>query len=422
MSAFWFRPGRRIGMWARPRYGPVAMANFAWPSANLVPPGNGLAGDTQLLADLPAEFYSLPARMDSRLPWSPNGRHLLYVGPEQPPTTGGPLMLLDLSQPTRPRPISPGIIGNAAWHPSGQSFAFTTARLVPAEGFRTTIYQMGTGADRPTELVTTGVGPGTEAVLQRWLDDQTLAFDQNLGTGLRRLMLFDTKRGEASDPSLGATDYRWEPIGEQVAGQLFIWPAPPYFWLWNRRTGKFVFQPNRAQGRLPGSSQFFEAWSPAGRYVLFTAWDRFAYAPDATPTLYRLDLETGQVTKVADNAAFAAWSGDWITYVAVGPRLTLTVTRARDNQVLWSDDLGVRPTENGDSPWVFRPLFADPYLIYRTVGNEWRVARADDGAKRTFYRGDPGHLSISPDGRHIALIHQNQAPRLLVIRNPLIPQ
>lgn len=68
----------------------------------------------------------------------------------------------------------------------------------------------------------------------------------------------------------------------------------------------------------------------------------------------------------------------------------------------------------------YRPIFAGPYLCYRTTGDEWRVTPKERKDSRTIYVGKEVALSWSPDGRYVALLENGTPARLRVVENPLV--
>lgn len=212
----------------------------------------------------------------------------------------------------------------------------------------------------------------------------------------------------------GDRPFFWNELGDRVAGQIDGVPA--HFWLWDRKHRQFITPKG-----LPGVYQWFQAWSPDGNSALFTAWDSKGWygQPGARPTLYRVDLETGQIEKVAD-AGLAASSGDLIAYVKFGQELRLVVARASNGEVLWTDDLGELSRIETKLPWGYQPTIAATFIGYRTVDDEWRVSPHVQRDSRLMFRGPAITAQWSPFGRYLA-VHRRQGDetRLQVLENPL---
>jgi|GEM_PF-2277537 len=375
------------------------------------------------VAEVETERPSVPTLPISYVAWSPEGRYLLYIGGPGPRAEHGPLMLLDMNEPGNPRPVAQRpLYGGLAWHPAGDSFVYTRMDRGPGGRLAPTIFQQRLTGGEPVNLLPQEVTPPLNvAFIHRWLDERTLAFDESVGTAMRRAFLLDAVEGRlVQTPELVATTFTWAPTGDRLAGQGSD-PLSPTFWIWDRLANRFLIAPRTGEDSpLPGVQQHFEAWSPDGRSALFTAWTGRPYRPGSRPTLYRLDLTTGETTRLAEGAAFAAWSGDWIAYVRDAPRFTLVVTRAADNQVRWTDDLGPPPQMDGPSfPWTFWPRMVGPYLAYRTTAGDWLVSRADRKEVERIYRGELVSPFWSPTGRQIALLHTNEGAFLVVLANPL---
>lgn len=383
----------------------------------LIPPG------VRLVADLRVSRPPVPNLPESYVAWSPDGRYLLYIGGPGPGGEEGPLMLLDINEPAQPRPVAQRPFhGGLAWHPEGQSFVYTGMYHGPDGRSEPTIYQQRLAGGEPVNLLPPEVtAPLKVAFIHRWLDDHTLAFDESVGTAMRLALLLDAaKHSLIANPELVATMFSWAPPGNRLAGQGFQ-PLPTSFWLWDRMENRFLRSPVPEENPpLPGMQQFFEAWSPDGRSALFTAWSGAPYDSGSKPALYRLDPVTGQTALLSENAALAAWSDDWIAYVRLEPSFTFVMTRASDNQVLWTDDLGSLPQMDWDLyPWTYWPKIAGRYVVYRTTAGDWRVSRTDRKEVHRIYRGESVSPFWSPQGEHLALLHTNAGGALAVLENPL---
>jgi hypothetical protein len=283
-------------------------------------------------------------------------------------------------------------------------------------GFIETIFAKNLAGGKPVDLL-----PGEMAIqsvstskeIYGWFADGELAYHEHKGLGVQQLFLLNVEQRQLfTQDKLIATWFAWSESGECVAGQ-----QPLSFWLWDRKERRFL-----TPKRLPGNQQRFEAWSPDGRSVLFTAWDRNeGYGqPGARPTLYRLSVESGDVEKVDENAGLAALSGDLMAYVKFGERLTLVVAKASGGQVLWTDDLGELSKVEAKLPWGDQPTIASTFVGYRTVDDEWRVSPHVRKESRLMFRGPATTAQWSPFGRYLAVHkwHGNEA-HLQVLENPL---
>lgn len=228
------------------------------------------------------------------------------------------------------------------------------------------------------------------------------------------MFLVDTAKGQpVATPDLVATFLRWAPDRNHLAGQWY--GGPPSFWLWDRASGQFLL---RSSDGLPGAHQFFEAWgSSGGTIAWFSAWPdgEFPYeSAQGHPFLYRLGVESGAYTRVADEAGLAVESSRLI-YVRLGSRLSLVVADPNTGDVLWTDDLGSPPSD-GRPILDYRPQAVGRFVLYRTAGDEWRVSEVHRRNVKTLYRGRLRSAALAPDGQYVALLGDD---RLLVVRNPL---
>lgn len=151
-----------------------------------------------------------------------------------------------------------------------------------------------TDGERPRDLL-----PGDRAVrgtstakyLTGWVDPETFAYEEHVGTGARELILLDARSWEPIETiRLAATYFKWSPDSEYVAGQWV--GGPPEFWVWDRTANEMLVLPP-----LPGDYQSIEGWSLDGRHLLFSAWTG-AWPADELTTVeyYVLDIITEQVS------------------------------------------------------------------------------------------------------------------------------
>jgi len=366
--------------------------------------------DPRVIADVPVSGGKNP------VDWAPDGRRLLYIHPEN---VFGPAMLLDLDQPDQPKPLTKTPTHSLAFSQDGQSFAYVGDHPGPGRPESTVFVQSLAGGE-PVDLFPDGGsvhGVSGAIFVDRWLDERTLAYIEGMGTGVRALWLVDVPTRKMLLPvstDYVATEFTWTKDGSRVAGQLG--GGPPHFWLWDRPSGEFI----KPASPLPGTAQWFEAWAPDGRSVLFTAWtggipywDRTAVA-----TLYRWHLADSRVEKVAEHAGRADTSGDYRVFIHFGERPTLMVTRAADGQTVWSEPLGKweRPAD-GPPRWPSRPLLQNGYIAYAHGDGAWYVSPLERRAPKALVKGSDLQLQWSPDARHLSVLGGDPA-RLRVLVNP----
>lgn len=267
-------------------------------------------------------------------------------------------MLLNLAQPTQPAQATAVPSGSVVWSPDRNSIAYTTTRP-RGDGLLETIFAKklaeGNSVDLlPDEMAVQSVSTSKE--ISGWFPDGEIAYHEHKGPGVQQLFLLNVENRKLFSPDkLVAAWFAWSESGERVAGQ-----QQSSFWLWDRKERRFL-----TPKTLPGSHQWFEAWSPEGRFVVFTAWNRNeGYGkPGARPALYRLSVESGDVEKVDENAGLAALSGDLIAYVKFGERLTLVVAKASGGKTLWTDDLGELSKVEAQLPWGYQPTIATTFAV-----------------------------------------------------------
>lgn len=335
------------------------------------------------IADLPAGTFPTNMPTGRWLAWAPTRRQLLYPGPEP-----GTIMQVDPTRPTEPGLASSAPALQAAFSPDGRTLAFIGRQEVRLQSEAGTV---SIGLPRK--------GTSGAFFLSAWLDDRTLALEEHMGSGVQELRLLDTATQQLTDPAgapLAATFFTWAPARDKLIGQ-----GPAAFWVWDRATGKRL----SPAAKLPGQSQWFEAWAPDGAALLFTAWaGGFPYADLRGVTLYRWDLATGAVTKVADQAALAAWAGPYIAYVRLGEPLTLVVTR--DGQELWTEPLGTLPPDRRqDLQWWYRPVpVGTNALAFHRADGWWTLSPLDRRAPRPLVQGAQVALAPSPEGEYLAVL------------------
>lgn len=335
--------------------------------------------------------------------WAPDGHRLVYVAYPRK------LMLLDLADPGRPRLISVRAGHSPRFSPDGGFVAFAGSR----GGREDTIYLQRLDGRAPIDLWPGELTLRSSKVLHRWLDKNTIAYDELLGTGIHTAGMIDVgDRRVTTVPSLWATVFFWSPDGRRVAGHRTC--CPSRFWVWDR-VQRLTLVPESVAGK---PDEWFEAWSGDGTQVLFSEWQGgAAYGPASRSRLVRLDLKTGKRTVVAENAVLAAASGNLLAFLEVGLGMTLVVADLSTGRRIWVDDLGRLPDRFDIRHWDYRPVFAGPYLFFRTGDGAWQVSPAAAKAVATVYPADDSHVVWSPDGRHGAVL--DHSGRLRVVRNPL---
>ncbi|HLN60170.1 MAG TPA: hypothetical protein VK464_01370, partial [Symbiobacteriaceae bacterium] len=258
--------------------------------------------------------------------WAPAGDRVLLAihgGDDNP---HGLAAVLGLSEGAAPQPLGPlPTFTPPEWSPDGQSVALVGPRqdvgaVVP------TIYRQPVDGGEAVDLL-----PGAQAVqgvsgtkfISRWAAPDTLYYSEHMGTGVSELRRLDVPGRKVvpwpDGELLQATFYHWADDSSRVAGQIYGGPAS--FWVWDLQADRFV----KPAEQLPGQFQWFEGWQGSDT-VLFTAWEGYPYSPEATrATLYRLDLKSGGVAMVAENAVLAQASGDVVAYIALKPSPALVV-------------------------------------------------------------------------------------------------
>ncbi|MFZ5818086.1 MAG: hypothetical protein ACOY93_22775 [Bacillota bacterium] len=347
--------------------------------------------------------------------WAPSGGRLLYTAPLEGSRIGQ-VMLLDLNRPDSPVEVSRGEGREPRWSPDGRAVVY----LGPREQ-EITFYRQEPADGEPVDLLPgEQVRRGMTGVKgqHRWLEPDLLAYREHMGTGIGELRLLKVPdRALLPIPRLAATGFRWSPDGWRVAGQLH--GGPPTFWVWDRTTAALI-EPGDP---LPGTYQWFEAWSPDGQALLFSAWTGdLPYSERSDrPLLYRWDLRSGRVEEIAEGAAAAVWAGEQIAFLRLGEKLTLTLVDAAALTPHWSADLGSLPPDRLPALRVaLRPLITGGYIAYADTAWQWRVTPLAKHKPRALLEGERVGVEFSPDARHLAVREQGENARLLVLENPLV--
>lgn len=201
-----------------------------------------------------------------------------------------------------PAPQAPGLpASQAVISPDGQALVITGLRA-DDDRHVVTLYLVADGQP-PRDLL-----PGSQAVrgtsttkfLTGWIDTDTFAYEEHVGTGARELFLLDTRTWEPiATERLAATYFRWSPDRQYVGGQ---WEGgPPLFWVWDRATDTMLRLPP-----LPGDYQCIEDWSLDSRHLLFSAWTGAWPADEATEVRYYvLDVEDLEVRPAGEPVGYA---------------------------------------------------------------------------------------------------------------------
>lgn len=360
---------------------------------------------------------ALPAWEYSHAIWSKDGHRLLYIDP------AFHVQLLDLRSRQQSKQLTTERATDATWSPDEQRIAYTADRP-EGDYFVNTIYVKPVAGGEPIDLLPGELAVSSVSTQKRvdgWFADDVLAYEEHMGTALQQLFLLDMKRQDRyTDEKLMASYFVWDEQKRHVAGQ-WVGSDPAWFWLWDRKERRFI-TPTQP---LPGHGQYFEAWSPDGSALLFTAWDRGGFYGDlgAQATLYRLEVESGQVTKVADQAGLATWAGDGITYVKLEERMSLVVNDPEGRE-RWRTDLGELAKVQQKLPGLYRPVAATTFLSYRRADDSWWVSPVTK-EPHLLFRGPAKAADWTPFGRYLA-IHRPRGARtertqLQVLENPLAP-
>lgn len=369
-----------------------------------------------ILAQVPS--YPLPPEGRERMAaaWSPDGLKLVYSGPSSSPTIPGPATVLDLkARPSVPREISSQAAYDTAWSWDGRSVVFITARQDDGRQTKTILLQPEQGDGPAVDLL-----PGQMATkgiyevegIEEWVGPRLLAYSALVGSGgIRSLFVKNVDQPSVwpESPGRDANWFTWSPDKSQVAGQM--WEGD--FWIWDFKTKTFLNMPARQEGQW----RVIEDWGPDGT-ILFTLWSNMYTYWGKSPRpqgLYKMNLQTGSTTRIAENGVMASASDSAVAYVELGSTPRLRV-RNWSGSTQWTEQLGAFSQAWLGQVRNYRPRFVGPFLAYRHTDGDWFVASTSQHNSERIASGKDPVVSWRPDG-HYAAIHRGG--RMTVILNPL---
>lgn len=303
-----------------------------------------------------------------------------------------------------------------AWSPDSSRIAFIGERPDRQRSLFLQTFPESTPVDiLPDDFSVQGIKE--IGLIHRWLNPSTISFDAFVGSGLKRLFLLDVdaKRYLTTPQLITARGFIWSKDGRFVAGQT---PGvQSSFWIWNREQTS-VMKPDVP---LPGEHQLVEAFSEGGRKVLFSSWNGgYPYTGQVPVGLHEMDLVSGEISEIAKEAALATSSDGLVAYVRFGQRPSLVVQDSATGRICWTDELGEITPDFRARSELYRPRFFGSYLVYQTLKGEWRISVGAEKRGQAVYRGEEATVSVSPDGRYVAVLDNLPKPRLLLYRNPLV--
>jgi hypothetical protein len=378
-------------------------------------PASGAARAPRIVQELtgPNSVPSLPQ-------WDPSGAsRILYETLDASGTSAGLPTVADLDSSG----AKPKVVGNLGsfvaprWAPDGQHVVIAGARPEPDGSQSTTLCLVPLDGGAPVDLL-----PGPQArrgvsgtkFIEQWMDPQTLAFAEHMGTGVQELLLVDTaaSRLVTGPEQLLATFFHFAPDSRKVAGQIEGGPAQ--FWVWDFVAGQF----RKPSSPLPGQFQWFESWA-GNETLLFSAWAQYPYADEPrTADLYAWETSSGSVTRIAKNAMLTTATEQYLVFIRMVPSPTLVVA-GREGKTVWEEDLG--PVPGGRLSWEFMPRISDRYVLYRHSNGEWRLSTLAAKDPVVVYRMPGATVGLSPDERHLAVLQHDIPARLLILTNPFEP-
>lgn len=149
------------------------------------------------------------------------------------------------------------------------------------------------------------------------------------------------------------------------------------------------------------------AWSPDGRWIAFSQYNKDADAKSGTWSIYLIGSDGSQQRKLVDNATFVTWSPD-------GKRLAFNTERDGnwDIYTIATDGTGERRITDHEAE--------DRHPAWSPVGGRIAFTSARDGAKSIYTMASDGsdvkrlthsehsdfNPAWSPDGRHIVFFRE----------------
>lgn len=372
--------------------------------------------------------------------WSPDGRSiafgidgLLYRadGPDFERYGQGPLVL--------DPPQDGGAGSSPRWSPDGSRIALLGShpgRGGLAEDRSFTIFVVNADGSGLRDLLpgtAAELSPSTAKVVQGWLDDNTIAFDEHCGTACQQPYLLHVDTGEV-EPVVGTADAT--PSG--ILGTVYHY-APDKRWIAVENMGRYsslvLYDRERHEllnlaaptpnapdtGGLIGPWQVFDSWAADSSAFLYDESQVGADGSPAPPySLHRYDIGTGEDRVLAPSGRGAALSADGsrVAYVteATAERACggdarvacIAVMDVSSGEELYRFAGPIADVLTGQTAGVAGPAFLpDGRLLYVTAAGDFAIADGDETGLLLDGTRQPGddtrpfgfiEVRLSPDG------------------------